>query len=183
MSTIRLLAAVLTLAVIVAAGPAHAALQTKQVENFIASMGPVNDLAEEVNFQADPGAHADGDEFAPYATGLKVMKESEAAAYDKLGSIVKKHGFSSQEEWASVGDAIFLAFVAVKAEEANPGFTAAGMQDIPPEMLEKMPPEARAQFETTMKMVRAVGAVPVEDKTLVKPFLPQIERAISGAAP
>lgn len=174
------LAVIAAVAVAIHSPAAAMSLKAKQVENFIASMGPVNTLTNEIDFQSKAD-FSTAKEFSPFSLGLESLKANEASAYKKLGQIVKGHGFSSQEDWASTGDAVMLAFIAVKAEQDNPGLTE--LQEFPPEMLEQMPPETRAQFETTMKMVRAVRAVPPENKTAVTPYLDKIEAAIAGGQP
>jgi len=181
-------ALVLSLALIaLVTAPAFAAvsLSAKQVESFIASMGSVDTLADEMAkegkqeaLQANMQAMTN-EGFLPYTSSIKVLKDKFGGDYEKLGGIVKKHGFSSQEEWAGIGDAVMLSYMALKAEESNPNYAAASAQ-MTPEMMANLPPETRAQVEQGMKMMNAIKAAPAEHKSVVKPFIPNIEQWINA---
>ncbi len=183
-NTLRLITGLLAVAVMFASPVAFAAmpLSAKQVESFLGSMKSVDSLTDEMKaagkqeaLQAEMDKRA-GVTFTPYVNSVTILKEKYGPEYGKLGDIVKKHGFSSQEEWANVGDAVMLSYMALKAEK-EPGFEKAATE-LTPEMMAQIPPETRAQVEKTMKMMNAIKAAPAEHKQVVTPFIADIDKWI-----
>lgn len=114
---------------------------------------------------------------SPLTTSLPMIRESEGL--DEMRATIRKHGFSSVEEWADVGDRSFRAYAATKMEAEMPEMNAK-MKEAR-ESLKKsgLPP---AQQEAMLKMMgagtelmKAYEDVPAADKVAIKPFLKQIE--------
>ncbi len=164
--------------------PAHAgnALSTTLIESFLASMPDVESLAQTMK---DEGKNdvlkqrmtADlSEKFNPYSLGVSALKAEFPSDYEKLGTIVGSHGFSSAENWANTADMIMQAYVALKAD-------AAGMMQkmeeakaqIPPELLAQMPPDAKAEMDRSFKMAENLSKTPKENVAAVSPYMQQIE--------
>jgi hypothetical protein len=119
-------------------------------------------------------ANAAAGDFSPYTTGVSALKEKFPADYAQLGTLVAKHGFSSQEDWAETGNSVMKAYMAIKMEGEG-GKAAAAMQAMSPEMLDKLPPQARAQIEASKKLMASAAAVPASDKDAMRPYVGQFE--------
>lgn len=177
----------MVLAVFLAAPASFAAsaLDAKKVEKFVGSISAVNALSATMKeegkqeaLQADMDVLA-GDDFRPYTNSVVVLKEKFPGDYAKLGGIVKQHGFSSQDEWAGVGDAVMISYMAIKAEETAPGYDSDMGTELTPEIMAQLPPESRAQVEKTMKMMKALRSAPAENKAAVTPFVASIDKLIN----
>ncbi len=151
---------------------------------FVGSMSDVMTMSEDMRREGKDevitaaAQPAPGDAvFAPYAKSIAVLKEKFPADYKKLGGLVSKHGFNSAESWATTGDDVMLSYVALKTLESNPQAMASlqAMDNMTPEMLAMMPPEAKAQMEQAKVMMQMVGAVPPANREAVKPFAGEIE--------
>lgn len=159
-------------------------LTSETVGRFVGSMDDVRGLSEKMkgegNAQAfKPAAFTDAalsaaPGFSPYADSVAALKDGSPADYKRLESAVSGHGFKSAADWAQTGDAVMLSYVALKTGEANPQGMAA-MEQMTPEMMEMMPPQAKAQFEKAREMMKAVQAVPPANREAVKPHASAIE--------
>src|SRR5690625_2786469 len=92
-------------------------LTDAQVRNFIASMPDVEVLGEQYP-EIDDGLDEDDDEIDftnPISSGIAKMRGQEA--YKSLSQIVKRHGFSSPEQWGQVGDRVVRAMMALSMDE------------------------------------------------------------------
>lgn len=90
-------------------GLAHAAtnhpLTSQQVQHFIASMPEATALGDKHN----DNKHRDIDTAQPLTSGLKLM-DPNSPAYSDLAQLASRHGFSSVEQWANVGDRTITAY-------------------------------------------------------------------------
>lgn len=159
--------------------PAIAAdtLQTRDVERFVSSIDDIDQFARDMENEGKDdvlAAEPIGASFAPYTSSIEPMKNQYPADYQRLGSIVSTHGFSSVEEWASVGDSVMLTYIAMKMERENPEFSEMASQ-ITPEMMAMMPPEAQAQMQQSLMLMDAISDVPASNKQVVGPFMPQLD--------
>lgn len=82
-----------------------AALTSAQVERFIASMPEMVALGE----KHDDGKPRNIDPGRPLSSSLELMGR-EDAAYTDLAQLASRHGFSSVEQWADVGDRTMNAY-------------------------------------------------------------------------
>lgn len=114
---------------------------------------------------------------SPLTSSLPEIRASEGL--DEMLATVKKHGFSSIEEWASVGDRSFRAYAATKMEaempkmnqqmqEARESLKASGMSAKQQEAMLKM-------MSGGSELMQAYEDAPAADKKAIKPFLKDIE--------
>lgn len=162
------------------AGAAAENLTTVQTQHFIDAMSEISTLSEDMRksghdkeIEKEIQAQAGDGTFSPLMKGMPIMHEKFPADYQALTGIVTKHGFSSPEDWASVGDRVMLSYMSIK-NDANPQM-AAVVNQMTPEQMKAMPPEAQAQFQQARLMIKAASAVPAADKDTVRPFVTAIE--------
>ena len=114
----------------------------------------------------------------PMSSSLPVL-EKFPEARKHLTETVTEHGFQDIEEWAKVGDRIFLAQIAISmqdmsAEErtmADEMMRADYGEDLPEPMKER----AREMAAEAREMRPAVESVPPEDIEAVRPFMSQLD--------
>jgi hypothetical protein len=122
-----------------------------------------------------------GADFSPYTAGIASLKEKFPADYTQLAGIVGKHGFSSAETWAATGNEVVKSYMALKMENLGPAGSAM-MQNLSPDMLAKLPPEAREQVERSKKMMDSAAAVPAANKEAMRPYMSEFEGWAQKAA-
>lgn len=159
-----------------------ASLTSGAAEGFVNSLTDVNNLAQQMEEegkdrifegQAEP---VPGKKFAPYSESLPLLKSEYPAEYKELGKIVRKHGFKSQESWATAGDNVMLAYMAGKMNIP----AASAMPQLPPGMADKLPPETRAQMAKSLAVMETIRDVPQEHKDIVAPLTPKIDMWIAS---
>lgn len=84
------------------AGP----LTEQQVGNYLDSMPQAQELSE----KHDDGKRKKIDPNQPLSSAIKLMN-GKGPAYKDLGKLAAKHGFSSAEEWADVGDRVMNGYL------------------------------------------------------------------------
>ena len=162
-------------------GAVAGSLSKAQAEGFVSSMSDVGAMAKEMEkegktkiFDAQ-NKPVPGEKFKPYSGSLPVLKKEYPADYEKLGDIVRKHGFKSQESWATTGDDVMLAYMAGKMKGMP-----TEMPQIPAGMEDKLPPEALANMKRGMAMLETMRDVPAEHTKIVEPLSPQIDAWIAA---
>lgn len=168
---------------IVGFNPAFAGkLTADQVKNFVSAIPEVevfaNDMRatgkdKELEKAAEP--KPGDDSFTPYQKSIVLMKEKFPEDYSRLGNIVTRHGFASQESWASAGDDVMLAYMAIKMGDQGRKSMEA-IAAMPEEAKASLSPEARAQMEQAVHMMEIIGSVPAENKTALEPHLASIDQ-------
>lgn len=162
----------------------HAAsFDSKAVESYINSLPEVEAFGERMESQGKDEAWLndvspmEGDTFDPHTRGISALKQHDPAEYAELGKIVGRHGFSSGENWAAVGDRVILAYGALKAESENPELfeMVKQMESMDERMLAMMPAEVRAQMEQALAMARSFARVPDSDKQVVRPHVARLD--------
>ena len=163
------------------AAPAFAEkLSTDNVSKFVKALPDVEIFSEglhkegkdkELNVALQPKLGEKS--YAPYLMGIEIMKEKLPSDYAKLGDIVKKHDFKSQEEWANTGDGVMLAYMAIKIDQENPN-ALKQLRDIPEATKAKMPEAQKAQLNQSIRMMEIFTSAPKEDREAVKPHMNEI---------
>lgn len=187
----NLVLAALVALITTVAGPAFAAetLTSAKVESFVSTMSEVKGLSDTMKTEgknelmdAKIKALGSGEELSSYSRTVTVLKQEFPEDYKKLGKITKDKGFSSQEEWAAIGDSVMTAYVASKIDpQAKAGLEAAKAQ-LTPEMKAKMPPQAVAQMEQGIAMMKKLEGVPQANMDAIEPHKPAIEAFIKQAS-
>ena len=164
---------------------AETALTAARIEKFLDSVTDVDSFGEELKaaghediVSSNMKVHENG-KFSPYQMSIDALKKDRVADYKKLGAIVKKHGFKSQEDWASAGDGVMLTYSALKAGGNMPDYEEMTAQ-MTPETMAMMPPEAKAQMEAAMVMMKTLSSVTEEQKAVVSPYVSRIDEWIDS---
>lgn len=158
-----------------------ASLTSQAAEGFVQSLTDVNNLAKTMEEEGKDkifegnAKPVPGKKFAPYSEPLPLLKNEYPTEYKKLGKIVRKHGFKSQESWASAGDDVMLAYMAGKMNIP----AASAMPQLPPGMENQLPPEALASMKKGIAMMETMRDVPQAHKDVVSPLAPQIDQWIA----
>lgn len=163
--------ALMAAAMTIFSAQAFAALSNDEVTKFIAATPDIETFAQDMkkegrNMEEEVMKDSKG-KFEPYAQSVDLLKTKYKDDYKKMGDLVKKHGFTSAEEWANVGDRVMHAYMAIKIEEKNPE----ALKDIPAltdDMKKSMPPETLKMVERQIQVRQTIAAVPKEDKDAVK---------------
>ncbi len=170
----RIIIAVAVAALLIVTGASAEAqkpLTENQAKHFVASLESVEGLhdrlkaegkIDNINVDTKPKA---GEEFKPYSRAVAVLKEKYPSDHARLAKAVKPHGFSAKD-WGDVGDRVMVAYLAVKMQEEDPR-TMQMMETMDTSMLDMMPPEMRAQLESTFAMMETVKNAPEADKIVV----------------
>lgn len=168
--------------------PAHAqSLTEDRVRAFIDSMNEAETLATEYEDElealqeADQSNRSDGDMSGMFSRSLEAIKGHEF--YGELGELADKHGFDSVEEWATTGDQVFQAWMALEMEQQDPGMQAemeAAMAEMEnnPHMSEEQKAQMRAMMQSATTSMRTAQQAPESAKAAVRPFMDEL-RAIS----
>ena len=157
-------------------------LSPDQVEKFVSSMDDVQVLSDAMKKDGKNevigkkiGEPKEGDEFTPYSRAVDVLKTEFPVDYKELGEVVAKHGFKSQEEWATTGDNVMAAYISSKIDPEAEKKMAAAQAQMTPEMVAKMPPEAVARMKQGMAMMATLKKVPAENREAVAAHKEKLE--------
>ncbi|MEM8770178.1 MAG: hypothetical protein AAGD92_00890 [Pseudomonadota bacterium] len=154
-------------------------LTEDQTKRFIQTLPAMEKLGDEFNesgkseFMQKDAMPKAGEAFKPYSTAMASLKKNYPADLKRVSSAVKPHGFSA-DQWASVGDRVMVAYMALQMEAEDPR-TIAMMEGMDQSMIDMMPPEARAQMEGVFAMMETVRNVPEADKAMVRKFKPELD--------
>ena len=164
------------------ASPVHA-LTDDQVVRFIASMQEMRTIAD--RFQdtdrlvAGPGSSDEARQRveSPFSSSLSDMRRTDG--FDDMLGIMKKHGFTSEEQWAEIGDRVIRAYAAVRMAEQAPQLDKK-MADALKQLEESSMPEAqkemmREMMRTSNQVLEVYADVPEADKDAVRPHIAALE--------
>jgi hypothetical protein len=103
--------------------------------------------------------------------------------YVRLESMVQSHGFKNLKEWATTGDRIYSAWIAVEMEDQSPairGEMESALAEIEnnPDMNAQQKAQMRAAMETALGFTQQASAASSADIEAVKPHLKAL-RAIT----
>ena len=116
--------------------------------------------------------------FAPYRTYMDMMVEEHPEDYAKLGEIVSKYGFESQNDWAETGDAVMLAYMNIQQGQNKMNIRQEMQAQLTPEMMAMMPPSAKAQIDKALAMADAINDVPQGNIDIVRSHRDALEAAM-----
>jgi hypothetical protein len=155
---------------------------TDQIDRFIAVVTELQDFETRYpDVAADLEVQARGD------LSAMINQDGEIAAFERMigrlpagearseiTSVAKRNGFGSLDEFATVGDDIMMAFIALQMEGQD---MAAMANQMPAEQLAMMPPNVRAQIETALRMAEVAKSVPPASVEAVRSRKTAIETA------
>ncbi len=156
--------------------PAYA-LSSSDVEKFIHSM---EELRPYFNEYEENLPDLDRDEDDLSSEGVKKAMLEPFAQSQEMSAIVKKHGFSSPEQWAETGSKISRAMMAIIVDEAvaNADDYKAKIQadkNMTPEMAENL---VAAMARSNQEFKEMLSDVSKTDIEVVTPYLSQLEEVL-----
>lgn len=157
---------------------ANRLLDALEAKRFVDSLDPAYAFSKRMESEGKAKytsvikKHLTGDDYNVYTQNMIHFKETYPQEYEAFTVVIKQFGFSSCEEWASVGDAVILAYLAGQ-EDMNE--IAKDMEkNMTPEVLASMPPEIKAQTEAAMTMMKVIKNIPPRNIETVKPYAQKI---------
>ncbi len=116
-----------------------------------------------------------------FSSSIEELKGEDA--YDRLQDLVQGHGFKNLDEWASTGDRIYSAWMAIEMQAQNPAIQKemeSAMAEIEnnPHMSAQQKAQMRASMQAAMGFTQQASSAPSADIEAVKPHL-QALRAIA----
>ncbi|MCK0162514.1 hypothetical protein [Marinobacter sp. S6332] len=165
-------------------------LSDSTIQAFIASLNDAQELQdkyEDTEGWPDPESEdmaSMPDMTRLFSNGVEQMEGT--PAYDEFEAVVEKRGFDNLESWASVGDRVFAAMMAInmKKEGADSGAgqeMAKAMAEIEnnPNMSEQQKAQMRAMMGAALSITKMADDVPAADIEAIRPHLKDLE-AVMG---
>uniref|UniRef100_UPI003898E349 hypothetical protein n=1 Tax=Marinobacter antarcticus TaxID=564117 RepID=UPI003898E349 len=117
-----------------------------------------------------------------FSSSIEELKGEDV--YDRLESLVQDHGFKNLEDWATTGDRIYSAWIAIEMTDQSPALRKemeSAMAEIEnsPHLSAQQKAQMRASMETALGFTQQASDAPLADINAVKPHLEAL-RAISG---
>ena len=164
-------------------------LTEERIKGFVATLSELDELADrydDLDELEDIGEEsqdaAEGGDFNPMTMAVQEMRGHEI--YDEFSAIVSEHGFSDPEDWASTGDRIVRAMMALEMERQGHGDMRAEMDEAMREMeqnpniTDEQRQQMRQQMEQAVSGMEAMADAPQEDIDAVKPHADELRRAM-----
>lgn len=157
---------------------AHRVLTAEETKRFVDSLEPSYMFAKQMEKEGKTSdlnvvkENLTGENINVYTQHILKFKEKYPKEYEAFTVIVKQFYFASCEEWASVGDAVMMAYLA--GQEDMDAIAKDMETNITPEILAKMPAQAREQTKAAIVMVKAIKNVPKDNVVTVKPHAAKI---------
>lgn len=184
----RQLTALLIAFMMLAAQPVFADdLTDEQIEGFIATLSELDQLAEryddmeELEDMADEQRDAtEGGEFNPLSMAVREMRGHEI--HDEFAAVVSSHGFSDPDTWASTGDRIIRAMMAMEMQQQGHGDMRQEMEEAMaqmennPNVSEQQREQMRQQMEQAVQGMEAMADAPQADIEAVRPHAEALRR-------
>ncbi len=158
-------------------------LTDAQVRNFVASWSQVAQLFDEDDYDDDEFIDEDDDDdetFSAVSMISDMLRAMEGdPVYARVEAIARQHGFSSVNEWGSVGDRVMRAAFALSMGDfglAAEDRMEESMQEIEqnPHLTDEHKQEILRGMREAAAMRAEVAAAPEADKAAVQPYLDDI---------
>ena len=158
-------------------------LTDAQVRNFVASWSQVAQLFDEDDYDDDEFIDEDDDDdetFSAVSMISDMLRAMEGdPVYARVEAIARQHGFSSVDEWGSVGDRVMRAAFALSMGDF--GLAAEGRMEESMQEIEQNPHLTDEHKQAILRSMREaesmraeVAAAPEADKAAVQPYLDDI---------
>lgn len=179
---------VIVLMGVAAAGTADAQssrpIKAKDVKGFISSYAEVVAFGEKHDIDPDsdkknPSAR---DMSKMYQRAVDKIRAKGGGLYRQFTGIVRKHGFSSPNQWADVSGRIVRAYMAIRmgahSEQMKAQMAASIQQiqsnpNIPPDQKQQM----LQQMQASSQMMQSFAKADPADKKALQPYLAQLDKA------
>lgn len=103
--------------------------------------------------------------------------------YKEYSNLLKKHGFSSVEQWADISNRIFAATMSAQMEQQNPGIKAQMQASMEQLNAANLPPEQQKMMmqmmQQTQAAFRAMEKVPAADTAIITKHLPALRKILN----
>lgn len=111
---------------------------------------------------------------------LALMKQKVPAYYTKLDAAVKKHGYSSAENWGDKSDRILKAHLNDTVKDIDLDVLKESMQGVSPEVMASLPPEVQMLMDPdVIENLKTLKTPPPEaDIKVVEPYREEIDHLI-----
>lgn len=163
-------------------------LTDKTIGAFIASMHEAQALQDQYeDTEGWPDPDTDSLDSIPdmtrlFSSGVEEMKGT--PAYGKFEDVVNKHGFKDLQSWASVGDRVFAAMMAIELKDGGGGNAemAEALAEIEndPNMSPEVKAQMRAMMGAAVNITKMADNVPAADIEAVRPHLQALEASMGG---
>ncbi|MEQ3761859.1 MAG: hypothetical protein ABNH15_02265 [Alcanivorax sp.] len=162
----------------------YAELTEKQVSRWVESMPSVQTWIEKNSDKVNKHDLMKTDNGGMAGMFDGALKELKRVGLDEdFSNLIKTQGYDSEQQWAEDSSEIVLTFMAITMEKQSLNRQAieqqlAQVKNSPlPEAQKKM---MANMLQSSLSMMDEVEAVPVEDKTLVRPYMSKIEGQFGG---
>lgn len=164
-------------------------LKEKEVQQFLTVAEAIEDFDErypdvELDVMGESEgknpAQAIGDmidekgRFKMFANMVEMLAKHPEARRD-MEAEVKKAGFASMPEFASVGDRLMLAMARVEISDRDLREMEQAVQMVGAGGLDMLPPQARQMIAPMLKIAKAMENVPESDVALAKKYKPRFD--------
>lgn len=155
------------------------ALDEDTVNRWADSMEALQEWAEREDIDNEPVTEIED----PMEADFERMLAESAREHSEAEQIIRDAGFSSTEEWASIGDRIFNAWIAEEmaadADDMEAGMSEA-LREIEenPHMSAEQKQMMRQQLEQVQGMQAEIADAPEADRRAVRQARPRLERVL-----
>lgn len=153
-------------------------LSPENIQKFISTLRPLRALAND----APSGKLSDtfktnvlenGFEKGIYSNLLRNLRTTDPELESEVKKVIKSNGFNTTEEWATIGDRVMAAYIAI-ALEGNADQLRQAMS-IDPEVVKQMGPIMQRKVTQLQRVFVSSQQVPSSDKSAVQPFVNELE--------
>lgn len=148
----------------------------KSIDMFVNTDNPEIKAIEE-SFKNNQSFNFDTDANGNISIMSQMLGELDSSQVDALSEVAEDAGFDSIKEWASIGDRVSAAMMAIEMEEEP-----VDMSEMTPEMMAMVPESMRQQIEGAMRIMKAVQNVPADDIAIVKANYDELKKHMDGNA-
>jgi hypothetical protein len=160
--------------------PAQAGtLTSNTIESFITSLQDMEAIFEDSEEDVPDEEFEDDDmaiDFTRIYSGMVQEVSKHPPTQRKIRVLAKRHGFSSLDEWASAGDRIYTAYMAINME-GQPVMNESEMESYMAS-LKQLPEDERnnirEMMEGAIESNKTIRNAPREDIKAVRPYIDEI---------
>lgn len=178
----RQLAVVLTLILSLLSVSAYAQeLTDNRIQDFITTLEKAAAMEPEFEQLDDSQSKQTTDFSRMLSSSIENLQDQDL--YDRLERLVQNHGFTSLSEWATTGDRIYDAWIAIEIADQSPALrkemeSALAEIENNPDISAQQKAQMRSAMETGISFTQQASAAPPADIEAVKPHLKAL-RAIA----
>ena len=179
----RPIVAVLVLILSLVSFGAHAQeLTDSTIRSFVTTLEEAQAMEPEFEELNNTGNNETLDLSRIFSSAVEEMEGEEI--YGRLEDLVQKNGFRNLGEWATMGDRIYRAWIAIEMKNQSPEFekemrSAMAEMDNNPHMSAEQKAQIRASMQTALGLTQKANDAPPADIEAVKPHMEAL-RAIAN---